>query len=170
VSCGDPYVREFQERGYRPGDEARFRAAWTKLEAAYLARLLQATEPFSEWRDRFHAGAAETVRLVEAFPGEARFLAFGALAAGEVGQEHRRALADRLVELVETVREELPDPDAVPAITGAWIVAMFFDRVYRACIRSEGPALRVELPELTFLAVSAYFGTEAGLEELLRRR
>jgi hypothetical protein len=170
VSDADAYLREIAERGYRPGDEPRFRAAYEQLEAAYLDRICIVTEPFGEWRERFRAGATETVRLVEAFPREARFLAVDALAAGELGQRCHRDFAERLVELVETVRAELPDPGAVPSITGAWIVAMFFDRVYRSCTPSDGSDLSSELPELLFLAISAYFGTQAGLEELIRDR
>lgn len=169
MSDAERYLRELAERGFRPSDEARFESTWEQLETAYLARIALVIEPFGAWRDRFRAAAFETARLVEVFPREAHFLAVDALAAGEVGRRRHRALADRLVELLETARCELPDPDAVPASTGAWIVAMFFDRVYRRCTGSEGVDLSSELPELMFLAVSAYFGTEAGLEELVRR-
>lgn len=165
----ESYLRELAGRGYRQGDGARFEATWKRLETDYFARLALVIEPFSDWRDRFRAAATETALLVEAFPREARFLAVDALAAGEAARECRRRLATRLVELLETVRSDLPDPDAVPASTGAWIVAIFFDRVYRRCTQAEGPDLPSQLPELMFLAVSAYFGTEAGLEELVRQ-
>jgi hypothetical protein len=41
-----------------------------------------------------------------------------------------------------------------------------FDRIYRRFVTDPGPDLGSQLPELMFLAVSSYFGTEAGMEEL----
>jgi hypothetical protein len=72
----------------------------------------------------------------------------------------------RFAAMLDSARDELEDPGSVPAATGGWIVAIFFDRVYRRCTSAGGPDLPSQLPELMFLAISAYFGTEAGLEEL----
>ena len=149
------------------GDPARFDALWDRLESAYLGGIRAATAPLAGWRDRFRAGAAETARLVEAHPAEARFLAVDSLAAGEHGRRRQKALAAHLAELVDAAREELPEPDLVPQVTASWIVAFFFNRIYRRCATADGPDLPSQLPELTFLAISAYFGTEAGLEELI---
>jgi hypothetical protein len=167
VSGPDPYLRELAEHGFREADAARFGAVWERLETSYFERIGAVVGPLSGWRDRFRAGATETVHLVEANPAEARFLAVDALAAGKLGRERQSAFAARLAALLDTAREELPDPDSVPRVTSAWIVAMFFDRVYRRCTMPDGPDLPSQLPELMFLAVSAYFGTEAGLQELI---
>jgi hypothetical protein len=167
MSGPDPYLRELAEHGFLEADAVRFRAVWERLETSYFERVAAVAEPFTGWRDRFRAGATETVRLVEAHRAEARFLAVDALAAGEVGRERQRAFAARLAALLDSAREELPNPDGVPEATSAWIAAMFFDRVYRRCTTPEGPDLPSQLPELMFLAVSAYFGTEAGLQELI---
>jgi hypothetical protein len=167
VSAPDSYLRELAEHGFLEADAARFVAAWERLETAYFDRMAAIAEPFADWRDRFRAAATETARLVEAHPVEARFLAVDALAAGDLGRERQRTFASRLAALLDSAREELPDPDRVPAATSAWIAAMFFDRVYRRCTTPDGPDLPSQLPELMFLAVSAYFGTEAGLQELL---
>lgn len=145
-----------------------FLARWERFEAAYFERMFAVTEPFGEWRDRFRAAATETARLVEAHPAEARFLVVDALAAGEPGRERQRSFAYRIAEQLDTAREELSDPESVPEATSSWIVAIFFDRVYRRCAVPEGPDLPSQLPELLFLAISAYFGTGAGLEELIR--
>lgn len=163
----DPYLRELAADGYRPVDAARFEAAWQRLESAYFERLAEVTAPFGEWRDRFRAGAVETARLVEAHLDEARFLAVDALAAGDLGRAHQRAFASRLGALLDSARSELPDPDSVPAVTSGWIVGIFFDRVYRRCTDATARDLPSQLPELMFLAISAYFGTEAGSRELV---
>jgi hypothetical protein len=170
MSGPDPYLgelRELAERGLSEADPTRFRNLWEGLETSYFERMAEVAKPHTGWRDRFRAAATETVHLVEAHPEEARFLAVDALAAGELGRERQRAFASRIAALLDSARDELPDPDAVPGITGAWIAAMFFDRVYRRCVTPDGPDLPSQLPELMFLAVSAYYGTEAGMEELI---
>jgi hypothetical protein len=167
MSGPDPYLLELAEHGFREADAPRFISAWERLEVAYFERVAAVAAPYREWRDRFRAGATETAALVEAFPAEARFLAVDALAAGRLGRECQQRLASRLAELLDSAREELPDPDAVPESTSPWIVAIFFDRLYRRCTIEGEPDLPSQLPELMFLAISAYFGTEAGLEELI---
>lgn len=163
------YLRELAERGYRDEDAPRFVAVWERLEAAYFDRMFVITAPFEEWREKFRAAATETARLVEAFPVEARFFAVDSLAAGALGRKRQGDLAAKIARQVDLAREELDDPGSVPEATGAWIVAIFFDRVYRRCVSPTGLDLPSQLPELRFLAISAYFGTEAGLEELVIR-
>jgi hypothetical protein len=167
VTGPDPYLRELAERGFQEADAGRFAAAWKRLESGYFDRLAAVTAPYAEWRDRFRAGASETARIVESHPAEARFLAVDALAAGELGRECQRSFAARLEALLDSARLELAEPGSVPEATGSWIAAIFFNRVYQRCVNPEGPDLPSQLPELMFLAVSSYFGIEAGLEELI---
>ena len=167
MGAPDPYLGILAEHGFRSGDAPRFLASWEQLEALYLERLTVVTAPLGSWRERFRAAATETGALVESHPAQARFLAVDALAAGGLGRERQRALGARLAQLVDLARNELEEPDLVPESTAPWIVAMFFNRVYRRCTRAGGPDLPSQLPELLFLAISAYFGTRAGLEELI---
>ena len=162
----DPYLRELAENGYREADATRFLDLWDRLEAAYLERVTATAAPFAEWRDRFRAVATETVRLVEEHPAEARFLVVDSLAVGRLGQERQRTLGSRLAAMLDSARAELSEPETVPQVTASWITAIFFDRIYRRFAGSGDSDLRSELPELMFLAISVYFGTEAGLEEL----
>jgi len=166
VSALRTYLEEVREGGYEDKHEPLFVAAWEHLEAAYLDRIFAAIATDGEWRDRFRAGARETVLLVEAHRPEARFLTAEALLVGPVGRARQRALGDRLIALVDSAREELEEPDLIPRITAGWIVGVFFDRIYRRCINDSEPELTRQLPELMFLGVSAYLGTRAGMEEL----
>jgi hypothetical protein len=166
VSGVDRYLRHLAEHGFQEGDAPRFRAEWDRLEAVYFDRIDQVTAPFEGWRDRLRAGATETAELVEAYPAEARFLAVDALAAGQVGRDSQKRFASRLAERIDSARAELADPESIPEATSSWIAAIFFDRVYRRCTRPDGPDLPSQLPELLFLAISAYFGAEAGRDEL----
>lgn len=167
MTAGDSYLRELSSRGYREEDEARFLASWERFEAAYFARMFAVTAPYDGWREQFRAAATETMRLVEAHRPEASFLVVDAIAAGELGRERQRAFAARIVELLDGARQELEDPESIPEATAGWIAAIFFDRVYRRLAGGRDPDLPSQLPELMFLAVSAYYGTGAGLDELI---
>jgi len=161
------YIAELAERGYREDDAPRFIAVWERLEAAYFDRLSEVCAAASEWRECFRAAAGETARLVEEHRLQTQFLAVHALRAGSLGQERQRAFSHRLSQKLDAARAELLQPEAVPPSTAPWVVAMFFDRIYRRCTIEDGPDLPSQLPELLFLGISAYFGTEAGLRELV---
>ncbi|MDX6623432.1 MAG: hypothetical protein QOE75_1364 [Solirubrobacterales bacterium] len=142
-----------------------FDAAWDWLKLEYLGRLEAALAPHEGWRQRLRAGAGETLRLVGEHPQQARFLAVESLAL-EAGRSRQRALGDRIAQRLDGFRAELVDPSGPPAATSSWVVGLFFDRIYRCLSAGEEQALPAQLPQLLFLAVSAYSGTEAGLEEL----
>lgn len=168
MSEHDGYLRRLHEHGYHASDAPSFAAAWDELEVLYLERLGEVCDD-GEWRGRMRAGAGETLRLVEARPVEARFLVVDSLLAGEAGRHRQRELRSRLAVLIDSARNELEAPDRVPPAAAPWIVSTFFDRIYRYLTgRSQAPP-RTQLPELMFLATSAYFGTEDGLAELLRK-
>jgi AcrR family transcriptional regulator len=152
--------------GALPDGVAGFEAQWDRLEAEYLRRLAEACEGLSDWRERFRAAAATTVRLAEENPLQARFMTVEALALGEPARRRQQALAARLAACIDGAREQLENPEAVPPATAPWVVSVFFDRIYRRFVSDPGPDLVSQLPELMFIAVSSYFGTEAGLEEL----
>ncbi|HSS33355.1 MAG TPA: hypothetical protein VLL27_08770 [Solirubrobacterales bacterium] len=168
MSDVDEYLGDFESRGFLAADAERFVATWERLETTLLERLARATGSADEWRDGFRAGATEVVDLVEANPREAYFLVVGALTAGELGRQRQRALGAKLATMLDAVRADLDDPEVVPPATARWIVGIFFDRIYRYCATGAASGeLRSQLPELRFLAISAYLGTEAGLLELL---
>ncbi len=164
----DAYRAAVDASGYRDEHAPLFIAAWEELEAAYLARLQAGVDRRAEWRERLRAGAELTAELVEAHPREARFLAVEPLAVGPLGRARQRDLGIRLAALLDSVREELDSSRRVPPATAHWIVSIFFDRIYKRCATGAGPDLRSQLPQLLFLANTAYFGTEAGFTEFLR--
>lgn len=166
MSDSPSYLGSFLRHGYRDPDVGLFEAAWDQLEAEYLNRIETAASSFEGWRDRFRAAAAETLRLVEEHPLEARFLAVDSITAGDFGRSRQRRLSAHLASLIDAAREEIPEPDQVPAVTAQWILAIFFDCIYRHLAGDAGGRLEDQLPELMFLAISPYFGTEAGRREL----
>lgn len=161
------YMEELAERGFREEDAPRFVATWDSLETAYFDRLSEVCAAASEWRECFRAAAGETARLVEEHRPEARFLVVDALRAGAIGRERQHAFSRRLAQKLDTARAELTHPEAIPSATAPWVLGIFFDRIYRRCTAEGEPDLPSQLPELLFLGISAYFGADAGLRELL---
>lgn len=144
-----------------------FVAAWAELEAGYLEQVQAAIEPLSGWRERFRAGARETIVLAETRRTEARFMVIDAISAGETGRRRQKALGKQIAAFLDKAREELDEPEAIPPATAHWIVSIFFDRIYRRCASEGGVDLRLQLPELQFLGIAAFYGTQAGLAEFV---
>lgn len=168
MSALESYLQAVATEGrYREEHDRLFTAAWAELESAYLERLRGAIEPCSGWRERFRAGARETVELVETRRAEARFMTVEAIAVGEPGRRRQKALGKRIAAFLDSAREELEEPEVVPPATAQWIVSIFFDRIYRRCASEGGIDLRLQLPELQFLATTAFFGMETGLTEFV---
>jgi hypothetical protein len=169
VSAFESYLRAVAGgEGYREEEHGDlFAAAWAELEAAYLERLRVAIKPWSGWQERFRAGAHETAALVETCRAEARFMVIEAISVGEPGRRRQKALGKRIAAFLDLAREELEEPEAIPPATAQWIASIFFDRIYRRCASESGDDLRLQLPELQFLGIAAFFGTQAGLSEFL---
>jgi hypothetical protein len=160
--------RAARRRGpYGPDLAPLFVSAWEAVEAAYFRALDAATAGAGSWREGFRSGARATMELAEGNPSVTRFLFLEAYEAGPLAAERQGALAARLAERIDTARAELAHPERVSAATAEWIVAIFFNRIRLWAGGRPGPGLAAQLPELLFLAVSAYYGTEAGLAELL---
>jgi hypothetical protein len=148
------------------GSNESFLLTWDRLEAGFLSRIRGAYAGSGDWRDRLRAAATETVRLVEAHPEQARFMVIETLAADEAGPLRQQAFLSRVGALLNDIPAQLEDPDAVAPLTSDWVVRIFFDRVYRSLSTGNPADLRPHLPQMMFLAVSAYLGTDLGRAEL----
>jgi AcrR family transcriptional regulator len=153
---------------YFPDRLACFEAGWDLLERLFLERLRAAYQSHQGWCDRLRAAAEETGRLLERFPKQAHFLAVDALSVGEPGRACQQALAARLAAVLDHAREDLSDSGSAPAAASAWVISLFFDRIYRYVATGREQQFAGQIPELMFLAVASYFGPEAGLAELRR--
>lgn len=162
----DAYEEALSRHGHGEILDSTFLAAWHALSSAYLRGLEAGVPVDSGWRERFRVGAALTLELAENHPREARFLLAEALVMGRLGRNCQRDLREQLAARLDTAREELDDPDSVPSVTAKWILGIFFDRIYRRVVTGSEPDLPSQLPELLFLGISAYFGTDVGSAEL----
>lgn len=145
---------------------ACFEASWESLETIYLQRLADSYNGIEGWREQLRAAIAETLRLIETHPAAARFMTIEAFGAGEGERVHQRALAARLLALLEAATEAADGDEMSAEPAPRWILAMVFDRIYRHLLAGTEERLSDQLPELMFLVVTPSLGTEAGLSEL----
>jgi hypothetical protein len=166
---------EVDERaGLPPGSTRRligdplscFEAGWEVLEAEFVRRIREAYEPVLGWANQLRAALRETAHLLERYPAYSHFLAVDALAVGEPGRERQQALAARFAIFLDEARAESEQSGEAPAATSGWVMGILFDRIYRYSASGREAQLAADIPELMFLAVSAYFGPEAGLAQL----
>jgi hypothetical protein len=143
-----------------------FEAGWELLEAEFVRRVRDAYQPKSGWANQLRAALAETAALLSNYPAYAHFLAVDALAIGEPGRERQQALAARCAVFLDEARAESENPGEAPMATSGWVIGVLFDRIYRYSASGREEQLAADIPELMFLAVSAYFGPDAGLAEL----
>jgi hypothetical protein len=156
--------------GRRIGDRLScFEAAWEMLEAELVARLLSAFRREGGWDNQLRAALCEAARLLGRYPAQAHFLAVDALAVGDPGRARQQSLAARLAVFLDEARAESARSGGAPTATSGWVMGLFFDRIYRYSATGREDQLAGDVDELMFLAVSAYFGAEAGLAQLRKR-
>lgn len=143
-----------------------FEAGWELLEGEFVRRVREAYEPVSGWANQLRAALGEAASLLQRYPAYSHFLAVDALAVGEPGRERQQRLAARLAVFLDEARAESEHSGTAPAATSGWVMGILFDRIYRYSASGREAQLAEDIPELMFLAVSAYFGPEAGLAEL----
>jgi len=143
-----------------------FEAGWELLEAEFVRQVRIAYRPQAGWANQLRAALREAAGLLARFPAYGHFMAVDALAIGEPGRARQQALAARLAVFLDEARAESDQPGEAPAATSGWVIGILFDRIYRYSASGREDQLAADVPELMFLAVSAYFGPEAGLAEL----
>jgi AcrR family transcriptional regulator len=119
------------------------------------------------WRDRLRASAYAAVRYIQRRPIEARFNLIQMLTVGEGAQLTRDRYVERIIDLIDSGREELDNPSAVPRdiATGA------FGSVYEFLVKqfhdgADVSRLEQYVPDLMYIAVSPYVGHDRAREEL----
>ncbi len=130
-----------------------------QVQAAFAAH--------DSWRDSLRATAYAAADYFTEHPRRVRFNMIVVLSAGEMLVAQRDAYLQRIADLIDAGRHELPDPDSVPRSLAESVVGSVFERVLRDTHRGEvlGDP-RAVVPELMYIAVRPYLGHEAALEEL----
>jgi AcrR family transcriptional regulator len=157
--------RHFERRFADPED--CFLSLHDELAAELCERLRSAYEGPAAWHDRIWAAGWAAMRFLREDPLRARFLVVAVNGAGERAQARRDRLVRGLAELLDAGRSELGEPGSASRVSAEVIAGAIYgtvlDRVAAGCIeRGED-----FLPELVYMAVLPYLGSQAAEDELL---
>ncbi len=141
---------------------AAYEAGIERLCAALLGTA--AVEP--SWREGLRAALRELSRFASRHPDLARGLLVEALVAGGPAGIKRDEVFERLAHALDSARRETGSRHSPPPITAAFMIGAIESSVGEALAADEPQRFTAAVPELAHLIVAAYFGDEAGREEL----
>ena len=164
--CGAAGVSETEfHRHFADLDEC-FAVVVEEGTAGLLAFVGGAFLEFESWRERFRACAWALLDYLRADPEWARLMVTETPEAPPRARAAREGGMEALATLLDLARGETEDPGSIPPDTASHLAGAIYSRVQLA-VEADGLAHGEELvPELLYVAVSAYFGPEAALEEL----
>ncbi len=124
-------------------------------------------DPEADWRTRLRATAYASLRYFGDRPTEARFNVVAMLASGDAPALHRDRYVQRIIDLIDEGRQELPDPGSRSRAVAAGVFGAVFEFLLRE-VSEGGDLASIDrfVPELMYMAVRPYLGHEVALEEL----
>jgi AcrR family transcriptional regulator len=149
-------------------EEACFRAAWELINERYVARAMAGYEGAVGWREQIRAVAQAILDYLTEFPDHARILFVEGPTPGDPAQAFFDAKVELFIELIDSGRAEATEPDLLTRATAEGIAGAVSERIALCLKRGEDEELAGMLPELMFLVVRPYLGTEVAAEELHR--
>ncbi len=132
----------------------------------YLREVWGAYEGHGDWRDGLRAAGYASARVFERHTREVRFCLVEMTRAGNVHQAKIELIVRGAVDMIDSGRYELDDPDSLSRSTAEWVAGSFMQMALKRL--SESGELHVTglIPELMYTAVRPYLGEQAALEEL----
>jgi len=112
----------------------------------------------ADWRSGLHAGIAFFADFVLTRPPRARVLLLDVHLAGELAEQQRADVFERLARAIDTAREETDSNHSPPPLTSLFMISAIEAAAVSALIREEPRDFAEAVPELEQLVVSAYFG------------
>ncbi|HET9163111.1 MAG TPA: TetR/AcrR family transcriptional regulator [Solirubrobacterales bacterium] len=148
------------------GKQACFLAVYDEIAESFTGEVLTAFGREEAWRDGLRAAAYAAARWVAAHPREARYATVETMMAGEFAVARREATLRRFVDLVDTGRGQLEDPDSVSRAMAEGVVGGILGTLTKNMRRGTRARPKDFVPELMFLAVRPYLGLAVAREEL----
>jgi hypothetical protein len=149
-----------QDPAQRGGVEEAIQVGTDEL----LARAAAAFAAERGWRNQLRAVAYAMLDFLQEDPDRARLMVIESLDSGERAVEIREEGMAALAALIDLGRQELDDPDSIPANTAELTAGAVYNHIHVAI--EQGQLHESMVPELMVTAVRPYLGTEAALEEL----
>jgi AcrR family transcriptional regulator len=132
-----------------------------------MSRIASACSGASSWHDRVWAAGWAAMRFLQEDPQRARFLVVAVNHAGAAAQARRDRALQAIAGLIDSGRMELPEPDSISRCTAEIVSGAIYNTVLAKV--AAGSIERGEgfLPELVYMAVMPYLGSQAAEDELL---
>jgi AcrR family transcriptional regulator len=141
---------------------------WERMTDEHVALVEASAAAEDSWRDGLRAAAYAALRFHQEDPVRARFFLIEVLAAGEFAQRRRELMMNAFIDLVDSARRELPDPESVPRSEAEAIVGAIYQAAVGGMQGGGVEKLPELVPQLLYIAVLPYKGSEAAEEELRR--
>jgi AcrR family transcriptional regulator len=130
-----------------------------------LERIVAACADLSDWRDRVRA-TAYSIHRSFSDPPLARLVVVEVLTAGERAQRLQWEALRQMLNLIDQGRTELEGPASVSNATAEAIAGGVFNQVYAMVAEGPLPPAEKIVPQMLYVAMLPYLGSEAALEEL----
>lgn len=141
---------------------------WERMTDEHVAVVESAAAAQDSWRDGLRAAAYAALRFHQEDPVRARFFLIEVLAAGEFAQRRRELMMNAFIDLIDSARLDLPDPESVPRSEAEAIVGAIYGAAVAGMQGGGIEKLPELVPQLLYIAVLPYLGAEAADEELRR--
>lgn len=145
--------------------EAHFAGLGECFAVAYEAEtdrlcgeILEAGADAPDWRAGLRRAIGYAAEFVSTQPRRARTLLIDVHLAGDLAEQHRKELFERLARAVDSAREEPGSHYAPPPLTSLFMVSAIESAAVSALVRDEPDSFAAAAPELEQLVVAAYFG------------
>ncbi len=143
-----------------------FLQLFDELVTDFARVVLEAYMGQEAWRDRMRAGAWAALRYLREDRSRTEFFLVEVLNAGEVARAHNDQALQSFVQLVDSGRQELDDPDSMMRSDAEAVVGSIYEMALTQVRHGVLDHCGDFVPQLMHLAVLPYEGPQAAEEEL----
>lgn len=145
-----------------------YAAVWDEVNFEFDQRVFPAVMEPGPWRDRARAALEAGLRFLAEDDARARLYVSEVMFAGAALRERRETAMRRMIALIDLGRAEAPDPEQVPDILADAIAGAIWHRANHLIRHGRSAELPSDLPQLLYLVLLPYLGSEVAQDELGR--
>ena len=140
-----------------------FLAAYDAILAQFFGRVIPAYERPGPWPMRVRSAIEALLAFLAAEPAFARMCIVEVLAAGERAIERYNSAVRVLASLLDEGREQLPNPDEVPATMARTVIEGGAFLIREQILAGRTEQLKTLLPDITYAGLVPYLGQDEAL-------
>jgi AcrR family transcriptional regulator len=158
--------REFQR--HFAGLDDCFAVLWEQSKDQVVLALSAAFLSADTWREGMRRAAWAFCRWLQENPGRARALLVDVAYAPDEVRAYRDSVINAYIELVHLGRHERPEAAHVPRASAEAVIGAIWERAGAEVNAGRFDRLPAQVPQMMYVMVAPYLGTEAAEEELRR--